>query len=104
MLAQGSTRIPQLNNFLFISLPVQGHTITICDTYMCKQSFPTPVWHWEQTGVSPLEPHSGVAGLLFDAACVHLGPQTSWCHSGSDLERGILPGEGVKRKIQADTS
>lgn len=54
--------------------------------------------------MSPLEPHSGVAGLLFDAACVHLGPQTSWCHSGSDLERGILPGEGVKRKIQADTS
>lgn len=51
--------------------------------------------------MSPLGPQTGVVGL-FDAAFVHLAPQTSWCHSGNDLEGAFMPGEGVKRSVQVD--
>lgn len=81
---------------------MQRHTITVYDTVL------TEFFHTSltlgQTGVSQLGPQTGVVGLLFDAACVHLEPQTSWCHSGSDLDRAFLPGEGVERIVQDDIS
>lgn len=101
MLAQGSTSLTQPNNAFLSFLCLCRDTPSL---YMiqCKQSFSTPDWHWGS--VSPLGPQTGVVGLLFDVACVYLGPQTSWCHSGSDLERVFLPGEGVKRSVLVDIS
>lgn len=82
-LAQGSMSVTPPNN-PFLSFPCLCRDTPSLHMIQCR------VFHTSlalgQTGVSPLWSQTRVVGLLFDAARVHLEPQTSWCHSGSDLK------------------
>lgn len=100
MLAQGSTSMTQPNNHFLSFLCLCRGTPSLHMIYCRVFLTSLPLG---QTGVFPLWSQTRMVGLLFDAARVHLGPQTSWCHCGIDLKRVFLPGEGVKRSVQADT-